>query len=446
MRSLEFWILAYLLNSLWQVPLLFAAGWLAARLLRSAGTVVEHRIWVLVLLLQSLLPACSIFPWEWLRTLSFWSWGASRAGDAHVSAVMGAGTGAGMLHVPAVLLIAIAILYATVSAYFVARFLWRSATLTALRGEAVAVLLTGEAASFWARCSSRFDTNDVTIAASSRIFSPVTMGWRRKLLLLPVTMVDVLPELDLHTVIAHEFAHMQRKDFTKNLLYELLSLPVAYHPLLWLTRARIMESREIVCDQMAAAMTGRNEYARSLLRLASLMVAGTLSRTPHTIGIFDANAFERRLMNLTEKHKEIRGLRRVAMVVACAALGLATCGSALALGMHVNAASTSDTSDASKPPKQLSVSSDVMAENLLNKVMPVYPADAKKARIQGTVVLGVLIGKDGNILNFKVLSGPSQLQQSSLDAVRQWTYKPYLLNGDPIEVKSTVNVVYSLGK
>ena len=74
MRSLEFWILAYLLNSLWQVPLLFAAGWLAARLLRSAGTVVEHRIWVLVLLLQSLLPACSIFPWEWLRTLSFWSW------------------------------------------------------------------------------------------------------------------------------------------------------------------------------------------------------------------------------------------------------------------------------------------------------------------------------------------------------------------------------------
>ena len=351
-----------------------------------------------------------------------------------------------MLHMPAVLLIAIAILYATVSAYFVARFLWRSATLTALRGEAVAVLLTGEAASFWARCSSRFGTNNVTIAASSRIFSPVTMGWRRKLLLLPVTMVDVLPELDLHTVIAHEFAHMQRKDFTKNLLYELLSLPVAYHPLLWLTRARIMESREIVCDQMAAAMTGRNEYARSLLRLASLMVAGTLSRTPHTIGIFDANAFERRLMNLTEKHKEIRGLRRVAMVVACAALGLATCGSALALGMHVNAASTSDTSDASKRPKQLSVSSDVMAENLLNKVMPVYPADAKKARIQGTVVLGVLIGKDGNILNIKVLSGPSQLQQSSLDAVRQWTYKPYLLNGDPIEVKTTVNVVYSLGK
>jgi TonB family protein len=197
---------------------------------------------------------------------------------------------------------------------------------------------------------------------------------------------------------------------------------------------------------MAAAMTGRNEYAQSLLRLASLMVAGTLGSTPHTIGIFDANAFERRLMKLTEKHKEIRGVRRVAVVAACAALGLATCGSALALGMHVNTASTSDNSNASKPPKQLSVSADVMAGNLLNKVVPVYPAEAKKARIQGTVVLSAVIGKDGNVENLRVLSGPSQLQQTALDAVRQWTYKPYLLNGDPIEVKTIVNVLYSLGK
>jgi TonB family protein len=258
-------------------------------------------------------------------------------------------------------------------------------------------------------------------------------------------MVDVLPEADLHTVIAHEFAHMRRKDFMKNLLYELLSLPVTYHPVLWLTRARIMESREIVCDQMAAAMTGRIEYARSLLRLASLLLAGTLGRTPHTIGIFDANAFERRVMNLTEKHKEIRGVCRVAIVVACAALGLATCGSALALGIHVNGASAGDASNASKaPPKQLTVSAAVMAGNLLTKVMPEYPPAAKKAKIEGTVMLSAVIGKDGNVKNLQVLSGPQELHQSSLDAVRQWTYKPYLLNGDSIEVKTTVNVVYSL--
>jgi TonB family protein len=429
---------------LWQVPLLFAAGWLAARALRSVGAEAEHRVWVVCLLLQSLLPACSIFPWEWLHSFSFWGWHAGRAGEAHVSVVMDAGTGINVLQLRATLLITIAILYVAVVAYFTARFLWRGITVSAMRREAAAVLLTGEAALFWARCSRRFEVNEVSIAASSRIFSPVTMGLRRKLLLLPVSMVDVLPEADLHTVIAHEFAHMRRKDFVKNLVYEFLSLPVTYHPLLWLTRARIMESREIICDQMAAAMTERNEYARSLLRLASLMVAGTLGNTPHTIGIFDANAFERRLMNLTEKHQEIRGVRRVAAFAACAALGLATCGSALALGIHSDSGSAAENNTPSKAPKQLTVPAGTMAGNLLNKVMPVYPEEAKKEKIQGTVVLSALIGKDGIVENLRVLSGPNQLQQSSLDAVRQWTYKPYLLNGDPIEVKTTVNVVYSL--
>ena len=78
------------------------------------------------------------------------------------------------------------------------------------------------------------------------------------------------------------------------------------------------------------------------------------------------------------------------------------------------------------------------------KVMPVYPPAAKKAKIEGTVVLSAVIGDDGNIKNLQVVSGPNELQQSTLDAVRQWTYKPYLLNGDPVEVKTTVHVVYTL--
>jgi TonB family protein len=288
-----------------------------------------------------------------------------------------------------------------------------------------------------------FAIADVSIAASSQVNGPVTMGVRRKLVLFPVTMVNALPETEFRTVIAHEFAHMHRKDFMKNLLYELLSLPVAYHPLLWLTRARIMESREMVCDQIAAAMTERNEYARSLLRLASLLVQGMPVRTPHTIGIFDASTFERRIMKLTEKHKDIRGMRRVAIVAACAALGLATCASTLALAMHVDAAPAGD-SNPSKAPSQLTVPAEVMAGNLLTKAVPIYPPAAKKAKIQGAVVLSVVIGKDGNIKNLQVISGPQELQQSSLDAVRQWTYKPYLLNGDPVEVKTTVNIIYSL--
>jgi TonB family protein len=443
MRSLEFWILAYLLNSLWQVPLLFAAAWIAARMLRSLGAAMEHRVWVIALLLQSLLPALSIFPWEWLR-MPFWGGNVSRAGEAHVSVAVGEGTGIGVLQLPGALLEAITILYVAVTVFFAVRFLWRALNLSALRREAVPVPLTGQVVLFWQRCLKRFEVQHVTIAVSSRVFGPVTLGIRRKLLLLPVNVVEELPEADLHTVIAHEFAHMRRKDFMKNLVYELLSLPVSYHPLLWLTRARIMESREMVCDQMAAAVTGPNEYAQSLLRLASLLITGTLGRTPHTIGIFDANVFERRLMNVTEKQQEVRGVRRVVILAACAGLALVTCGSALALGMHANAASGGSDSHATKAPKQLTVSQEEMQGNLLTKAVPVYPPAAKKARIQGKVVLDAVIGTDGHVENLRVLSGPPELQQSALDAVRQWTYKPYLLNGDPIEVETTVNIIYNL--
>ncbi|MGC2402276.1 MAG: M56 family metallopeptidase [Acidobacteriaceae bacterium] len=442
MRALEFWAFAYLLNSLWQVPLLYAAGWLAARVLRPMGAAAEHRVWVAALMLQSLLPAASIFPWKWPAALSLWHAGAAARGDVYV--LTGSGSGAGVLPFPALGLAAIVILYAALTAYFAARFLWRTAMLPVMQHEAAAVALSGEPALFWARCSKRFAIEDVSLAASSRIFGPVTLGMRHKVLLLPVTMIDTLSEQDLCTVIAHEFAHMHRQDFTKNLVYELLSLPVMYHPLLWLTRSRITESREMACDQAAAAFTGQTEYAHSLLHLASLLVAETSYRTPHTIGIFDANAFERRVMNLMEKHPEVQGTRRVAVVVVCAALTLATCASAVTLGMHVNAFQSAAGNGTSKAPKELSISSDVMQGNLLTKAVPVYPPAAKKAKIQGTVVLEAVISKDGNVERLRVLSGPAELQQSALDAVRQWKYKPYLLNGDPVQVKTKVNIVYDL--
>jgi hypothetical protein len=190
MRSLEFWILAYLLNSLWQVPLLFAAAWLAARALRPLGAAIEHRVWIIALLLQSLLPALSIFPWGWLRML-FWGGDVSRPGDAHVSVSTGQGTGVGVLQLPGVLLSGITIVYVAVIAFFAARFLWRAINLSALRREAVPVPLTGQAALFWEQCSKRFEVQDVMIAASSRVFGPVTLGIHRKLLLLPVKVIEL---------------------------------------------------------------------------------------------------------------------------------------------------------------------------------------------------------------------------------------------------------------
>jgi len=446
MKSFESWLLTYFLNSLWQVPLLFAAGWVAARALRAAGAAAEHRVWVCVLVLQSLLPAFSTLPREWLQTLFsqtlfFWAGNAQRGG-AHVSVVMGPGTALVGMSLPAELLTAIAIVYAAAIAYFAARFAWRWMKLSTLRREAGKMPLGSAAAAWSAQCSARFGISGVSLATSSRIFGPVTVGFFRKLVLLPTGVAARLPEAELHAAIAHEFAHLHRNDFLKNLVYELLSLPVSYHPVLWLTRERITETREMVCDDMAAQISGRNEYARSLLRLASLLVHGMPGRTPHAIGILDANTFERRVMKLTKNQNEIGGLRRLAIILACAALGIGTCASAMALSMHVDTGSKA--ADKAPPHGPLTVSASSMAGNKISGPVPKYPEEAKKARIQGTVVLNAVINKDGMVENLIVVSGPPELQQSSLDAVRQWTYKPYLLNGDPIEVKTTINVIYSL--
>lgn len=99
-----------------------------------------------------------------------------------------------------------------------------------------------------------------------------------------------------------------------------------------------------------------------------------------------------------------------------------------------------------RAPTSLNVSSGVMAGNLIEKTMPQYPAIPKAAHIQGTVVLQATISKSGSIQNLRVISGPPMLQQAAMDAVRSWRYKPYLLNGEPVEVETTINVVFNLGE
>jgi protein TonB len=78
-------------------------------------------------------------------------------------------------------------------------------------------------------------------------------------------------------------------------------------------------------------------------------------------------------------------------------------------------------------------------------VQPQYPSIAIQARISGPVVLHALISRQGNIENLQVLSGPPLLVKAAMDAVRQWRYRPYALNGEPVEVDTQVTVNFVLG-
>jgi protein TonB len=81
---------------------------------------------------------------------------------------------------------------------------------------------------------------------------------------------------------------------------------------------------------------------------------------------------------------------------------------------------------------------------LIQRVEPAYPPLARAARVQGEVVLQAIIDRDGNIQNLQLMSGHPMLVPSAIAAVKQWRYKPYLLNGNPVEVETSITVIFTL--
>jgi protein TonB len=88
--------------------------------------------------------------------------------------------------------------------------------------------------------------------------------------------------------------------------------------------------------------------------------------------------------------------------------------------------------------------SRMMEGNLIYRVQPQYPTLARQARIQGVVALRAMISREGKIENLQVVSGHPMLVQSAMDAVRQWRYRPYYLNNEPVEVETQVTVNFTL--
>jgi TonB family protein len=97
-----------------------------------------------------------------------------------------------------------------------------------------------------------------------------------------------------------------------------------------------------------------------------------------------------------------------------------------------------------KQPDRIRVGANIQAANLVRRVAPVYPALAKQARIQGTVIFSATIGKDGQIANLQVVSGHPLLVPAATDAVKQWVYKPTMLNGEPVAVMTQIDINFTL--
>jgi len=96
------------------------------------------------------------------------------------------------------------------------------------------------------------------------------------------------------------------------------------------------------------------------------------------------------------------------------------------------------------PVKRMRIASRVAEANLIHDVPPQYPLEAGRARIEGTVVLMAVIGTDGSVKDVRLESGLPLLAQAAIDAVKQWRYKPYMIDGEPVEVDSRITINFTL--
>ena len=159
------------------------------------------------------------------------------------------------------------------------------------------------ASSVW-RCQVALGLGSVPILVSSCLRGPVVIGARRAAIILPAQMLEGSSAEDLTSTLCHEMAHIRRHDFLMNLVYELCYLLIAFHPAGVLIKRRIDQTRELACDEMAAGrLVSSSAYARSLVNLARTMFDLPSASCAGTLGVFDADILEERVMRLLDKKR-----------------------------------------------------------------------------------------------------------------------------------------------
>ena len=331
MNSFQHWLLTFLLNSLWQVPVIALAAIVAARLMTRASWRARHLLFIAALLLTVLLPA-------WNASTS-----PAKAGQSVAVSILpgilddsAAGQSthralsprrySGSLHITPAVSNTVALLYLALFLGQAAFLLWKWRATQILFHHAAPAELTGDLSSHWQRWQRSFNIGSVTLLVSDQVAGPVTLGFRRAALIVPPDFIATATPEETAAALCHELAHIARRDFVVNLLLEIASLPIAFHPACWLLKKHIDESRELACDAMAAAVSDNSGiYARSLLSLAQTICATPATTATNALGIFEANILEKRIMHLIDrKPASTRAARLLSVAMGCSLL-TATC-------------------------------------------------------------------------------------------------------------------------
>ena len=358
-------IKAYVLNALWQAPLLWLAAELVARWMKSARAAVVHRLWAGCLMLAVVLPAAPL-----LRHTATAQHAATIQAQQRLIIPPSAATQSEAKTKPANAtppelpdapqtsfeqatslpsfeqhqaarqspwkLIGIRLLcgvYLLSLLFAVAKLSWGLWSTARLLRRAKPTLLQPGLQHVWEQCCARAELAGVRLLSSPQVTSPSTLTFRSAVILLPAAMPEC-GEAEMAAALCHELAHVRRRDFLKNLAYEFAIAPLFFHPVVHAIARRVQETRELACDDMAAEMLeGRAAYASSLLRLAETMSA-SVAQAGRALGVFEGNVLEKRVMNLIETKVKRSGWRVVVPVVCGVLILAASCVASVRFGLR----------------------------------------------------------------------------------------------------------------
>src|SRR5688572_20847929 len=316
-------LLNFLLNAAWQIALIAALASFGAWLLRSSVARYRHWLWVSALLLAFLVPATtSIRAYFETPTQITSAPVLIREPFQPRSLEEGVSVSRSLLsftfEVNTDLALILIGLYGIFLLYRSFKLLQAWQTTRTIKRNARELEGDDNIAGIINKCESDLSIGPrrIRVLRSETLPVPVTMGLAQPVIILPDALLcEGNPDL-LTSAIGHEFIHVARNDYLLNFIYELLYLPLSFHPAAALLRRRIKQTRELSCDELVAARILNAEvYARSLLRLAGS--APTLRRlsVTTTVGIADADILEARIMSLLTKPKMTTRWKKTLLVI-----------------------------------------------------------------------------------------------------------------------------------
>jgi bla regulator protein BlaR1 len=291
----------------------------------------------------------------------------------------------------------------------------------------------------------------IEIRLSHASIEPGIFGIVRPVLMWPEGISRHLDDAQLDAILTHEVRHAIRRDNLAAAVHMVVEAIFWFHPLVWWLGTRLVEERERACDEDVVELgSERRVYAEAILKVCEFCLASPLACMS---GVAGGDLKKRMVHIMTERllHKLNFGRK-----LFLSAAGLAAIAGPIAFGIVTAtptraafAAGSAVAQQSEQPPDahaSVHASKEEMAALIVKKVNPEYPEAAKKAHIQGQVILRATISKDGDVENLQIVSGHPQLVPSAIDAVKQWKYQPYLQHGKPVEVETEITVNFTLSK